>query len=551
MLINLIIKNYALIKHLEMTPSHQLNIITGETGAGKSIMLGAIGLLLGRRADTKSLFNEDEKCVIEGNFNISSYQLQPVFLEEDLDYEPITIIRREISPSGKSRAFINDTPVTLETLKRIGVYLMDIHSQHDTLLLESNNYQLSVIDSFAQNKNLVENYKSSFQHYVKSKRNYEHLLKGAEDLKNEADYHQFLWEELSAANLQEGEQEEIEEELKKLENAEEIKLKLNEVLQSISQSEYSVQSSLYTAGNALDHIAEYSGNYAILKERLESCLIEIKDINEEVEREEQNVEYDPEKIEYLNDRLSLIYKLEQKHRLATVGDLIKLYKDLEEKTQKIQNVDVELETLKNQLEDAKVEMLHHGEMLSKSRQAVFKTIKNELVELLKELGMPDASIDINIKKIDPIPSGLDAVDLLFSANKGVKPQELKNVASGGEFSRLMFCVKYIIADKTALPTIIFDEIDTGVSGSIAIKMVNMMKKMALAHQVIAISHLPQIAAKGDTHYFVYKDNTSDKTSSKIKQLTGNERVEAIAMMLGGDKPSPVAFQNARELMTLT
>ncbi|MDQ3535346.1 MAG: DNA repair protein RecN [Bacteroidota bacterium] len=549
MLSNLIIKNYALIKLLEISPSPELNIITGETGAGKSIMLGAIGLLLGKRADTKSLYNEGDKCIIEGSFNISSYQLQKLFKEEDLDYEPITIIRREISQTGKSRAFINDTPVTLEALKTIGSNLMDIHSQHDTLLLGSNSYQLSIIDNYARNHILFEDYKTSYHQYVQLHKQYESLLQGAEDLKNEADYHQFLWEEISSANLQEGEQEEMEEELKKLENAEEIKLKLNEVVLYLNNSEYAVQSSLYTAINALHQVSDYSQQYASLKDRLESCLIEIKDVNQEVENEEQFVEYDPQKIQFINDRLNLIYKLQQKHRMPSVEELLKFQGELEEKIHKIQNVDIELDELKRKMEDARQIMLQQGANLSLSRKDVFEKIKNELVVLLRELGMPDASIDIRCKNIDPTPSGLDSVDILFSANKGIKPQELKNVASGGEFSRLMFCVKYILADKTALPTIIFDEIDTGISGAIAMKMVNMMKKMAQAHQVIAISHLPQIAAKGDAHYFVYKDNSSDKTNSKIKQLSESERVEAIAMMIGGDNPSPVAFQNARELMT--
>ncbi len=342
----------------------------------------------------------------------------------------------------------------------------------------------------------------------------------------------------------------MEDSLKKLENAEEIKLKLNAVLQNLSQGEFSVQSSLYTAVNSLSNVSVYSNNYAALKERLESCLIEIKDINLEVESEELLVEYDPEKIELINDRLTLIYKLQQKHRLSNISELLELQQELEGKLQKIQNLDDEHIGLKEKMEEAEKLMLAQGTILSESRTAVFEDIKTELIMLLRELGMPDASLHIGHKPVEPTPSGLDAIDFLFSANKGVKPQELKNVASGGEFSRLMFCVKYILADKTALPTIIFDEIDTGISGAIAMKMVNMMKKMAQAHQVIAISHLPQIAAKGDAHYFVYKDNSLDKTSSNIKKLSENERVEAIAMMLGGDKPSPVAFQNARELMSL-
>jgi DNA repair protein RecN (Recombination protein N) len=548
MLKNLLIKNYALIEHLEMAPSPELNIITGETGAGKSIMLGAIGLLLGRRADLKTLYNESKKCIIEGVFDVSEYNLQNLFEEEDLDYEVTTIIRREINPNGKSRAFINDSPVYLETLKSIGNYLMDIHSQNDTLLLASNQFQLTLIDSYAQNRQQKKEFQDTYRKFVLDKKNFENLKKSSEELKKEEDFNNFLWEELSSARLAADEQQQLEEELNKLENAEEIKIRLNEALQYLSQSEYAAQSTLYNANSALSHISEYDHHYLELKQRVESCLIDIKDIAEEISREESLVDHDPEKIGSVQDRLNNIYKLQQKHRVNTIQELLVIQIELEEKLQKVQNLDEELDKLKKEVEISRNVMEGKAKDLSESRQAVFSQFISEISLLLKDLGMPDASLEINHKITETSLQGIDQIEILFSANKGIKPQEMKQVASGGEFSRLMFCIKYILADKSSLPTIIFDEIDTGISGEIAIKMVNMMKKMASEHQIIAISHLPQIAAKGNSHYFVYKDNSADKTMSKIKQLTEAERIEAIAMMIGGDNPTPVAFENARELM---
>lgn len=550
MLKHLLIKNYALIEHLEMEPSHELNIITGETGAGKSIMLGAIGLLLGKRADIKTLYHEDEKCIIEGTFDISSYHLESLFHEEDLDYEQLTLLRREISPGGKSRAFINDTPVNLEVMKKVGSFLMDIHSQHDTLQLGSNTFQLSLIDSYAQNGNLLHEYQQSFNVYLKADKKYKQMLSEADDIKKEADYNQFLYDELASVQLVQGEQEELENDLKKLENAEEIKLRLNEAIHLLSLGENSINSGLYAAKNALNQISSFSASFSSLKERLDSCLIELKDINDELENEESLVSYDGERIEFISERLNSIYKLQQKHRVETLEALIEIQNELGNKVQKILNLDDEIEDLRLEVEEKKGLMLQNGLVLRKSRKEVSEKLSNQVQKHLQELGMPDAVLQIVFKEAEPFINGIDQVEILFSANKGIRPQDLKSVASGGEFSRLMFCIKYILADKTALPTIVFDEIDTGISGAIAMKMVNMMKKMAKAHQVISISHLPQIAAKGDAHYFVYKDNSADKTLSRMKLLSEEERITAIAMMIGGDNPSPVAYESAKELMAV-
>ena len=548
MLTHLLIKNYALIEHLELKPDKELNIITGETGAGKSIMLGAIGLMLGNRADNKALFDTDEKCVIEGNFDVSVYKLKSFFEEEELDYDDTCIIRREISPSGKSRAFINDTPVNLETLKKIGSQLMDIHSQHDTLLLGSNIFQLSIVDNFAGNQKLIQQYKNLYKQFRKKEDIYRNLRDNASSAKKELDYHSFLLNELSEAKLERDEQERVEEELNLLENAEEVKIKLNAALEYLSNAEFSAIEGLRSAMSNLGQISNLSKPYEILRERTESCLIELKDIVSEIEREEMNVEVDPAKVDQLQDRLSTIYSLQQKHQVKTVEELLSIQAELAAKVSKVLNLDEEIEQARIEAEKSYQEMLQTAQKLSRLRQEAIPGIEQDLKELLAELGMPNASVKITHQEIKPGADGIDEIHFLFTANKGVKPQELKNVASGGEFSRLMLCVKYILASKTSLPTIIFDEIDTGVSGEIAIKMGKMLKDMAHNHQVIVITHLHQIASRGEAHYFVYKDTSTDRTITRIKRLTQQGRINEIARIIGGEPPSASAIRNAKEFL---
>lgn len=549
MLKNLVIKNYALLEALEMEPSESLNIITGETGAGKSIMLGAIGLLLGNRADKKTLYNEDSKCVIEGTFTVNKYKLESIFDQEELDYDPVCILRREITPSGKSRAFINDTPVRLETMKGVGKFMVDIHSQHDSLLLANNVYQLEIIDAFADNENLLKIYRQSYYHHRRAQSEYEQLKQQAADMKREADYHEFLLKELHKAKLQTGEQDKLEDELRVMENAGNIKEQLNMLNTLLANDTHSVEDMLVQAKQSLSKISSYSQKYESLYQRLESCLIELRDINSEAESEALEVDFDIDKVDTVRERVNLIYQLQQKHQVDSVEELLEIQADLEHKLERVLNLDHELQRLKSVKDAAYQEMMVHAENLSHSRQKVFHDFAEVIAKLLKNLGIPDAHLDVARTKVSPSDSGIDEINILFSANKGIAPQEIKGVASGGEFSRLMFCIKYILADKISLPTIIFDEIDTGVSGEIAIKMVNMMKEMAKNHQVIAISHLPQVAAKGDAHYFVYKDNTSSKAVSKIKKLTQDERIKEIAKMIGGSNPSNIAFENAKELLT--
>ncbi|MEA5458237.1 DNA repair protein RecN [Arcicella sp. LKC2W] len=549
MLQNLIIKNYALIEHLDFAPDRSLNIITGETGAGKSIMLGAIGLLLGNRADTKTLYNPSEKCVIEGEFNISGYIIKNIFEEEELDYEEHCIIRREISPQGKTRAFINDTPVNLETLRKITSQLMDVHSQHDNLLLGANDYQLQIVDTFAQNNELLDKYKADYQAYNKANRAYEQLLNEAKDSKKEFDYNAFLLEELQKAKLKGDELEVLEQELNKLENAEEVKSKLLMATEYLNAPEQSIISLLTSSVANMNGISGYGEQYAQLRSRLQSCLIELKDVAVELETEAEEVELDNEKISSIQQRLDLLYNLLQKHQVKTDLELIAIQNDLEKKVSKVLNIDEALEKAKTNVEKTEKTMLKSGEGLSKSRVSVLPIIEKQISDLLKDLGMPNASLKIENELIKPTPNGLNIINLLFSANKGIKPQPIKNVASGGEFSRLMLAIKYILANKRALPTIIFDEIDTGISGEVSIKVGNMMREMSRSHQIIAITHLHQIAAQGSAHYFVYKDNSSARTVSRIRKLTNEERVMEIAQMIGGQNPSKAIVDNAREILS--
>ncbi len=549
MLTQLTIRNYALIKQLEFTPSADLNVITGETGAGKSIMLGAIGLLMGNRADTKVLWDENEKCVTEGTFAIKAYKLKSIFKAEDLDYDDNTVIRREISPGGKSRAFINDTPVTLEVMKRIGMLLMDIHSQHETLQLGNQSFQLKLVDAFAENQTLVEQYQTAWQTFQLARKEFESLRSQADTLRQDADYIRFQLDELSKVNLEENEQTELESEQKINEHSEEIKNRFQLTLDLLNRSEFASRNSLAESRAHLQSISPYSSSYESLFNRINSLLIELDDVLNEIEKEESNIEFDPERAEFIKERLSVLYRLQKKHRVNDVKELIAIQEELEAKNNLTSNLDGALASSQKTFEDAEQKVKTLASKLSDSREKIFKSLCKQIVKLLQELSIPDATLQIENNITSPTSSGIDKVEILFSANKGITPRPLAQVASGGEFSRLMFAIKYVMAEKTAMPTLILDEIDNGVSGEVAIKLGNLMKTMAKNHQIISISHLPQIAAKGDAHYVVYKNNSTSKTTSSIKQLNEDERIEEIAKMIGGAKPSKVALENAQELLS--
>ncbi|PVY43207.1 DNA repair protein RecN [Pontibacter virosus] len=559
MLIDLKIKNYALIEQLEMNPSPVLNIITGETGAGKSIMLGAIGLLLGNRADSKLLFNQEQKCVIEGVFDISQYNLKEVFVAEDLDFDDQCILRREISPSGKSRAFVNDTPVTLDVLRKIGENLMDIHSQHDTLQLGDTSFQLNILDIYAGNTSLdiyagnlsyLKDYNETYRRYKKLEGDYKKLTDQLAQAQKELDYNTFLLNELEEINLQQDEQEQLETELKELENAEDIKLKLTQAVQYLTESEFNITSALKDTVQLINQLAAFSPKYEELRTRTESCMIELNDVAGELEDAERRTEADPARTTEVQERLNTIYTLQRKHQVQTIAELLEIQRELEAKVGSVLNLDNALSSTERAMKEAEKEMLEKAAVLSERRKVSFGQFEKELYTLLAELGMPNARIVIQHKAAAPTATGTDEISILFSANKGAQPQSLVKAASGGEFSRLMLSIKYMLADKTALPTIVFDEIDTGISGEVAVKVGRMMQQMAQKHQIIAISHLPQIAAQGNSHYFVYKHDTEDRTISRIKKLSEKERVDEIAHMIAGANPSASAYKSAKELLSL-
>ena len=548
MLTSLKISNYALIDELAMQPSSGLSMITGETGAGKSIMLGAVGLLLGNRADTKVLLHEDKKCVVEGVFDIRSYGLQGYFEELELDYEDTCIIRREISPNGKSRSFVNDTPVLLEPLKILGEKLMDVHSQHDTLLLGEGDFQLGLVDAYARTSAERTTFQQAFTEFRKSKKALTELTRKAEALKKEYDFNQFQLEELSSLALVSGEQEELESSQEILENAEDIKLKINEVLSLFHEEQFGVLQGMGQIQSSLQGLERLAQAFATYRTRFQEAWIELKDLAETLADEDSRVEVDAEKLERTRERLSKIYQLQKKHGLQTIEELMELESQLADKVLQVQQVDDQLAEAHQLCLQNEKAMLAAAEVLSQKRRACFPSFEKALEVLLQDLGMENARVQFERQVVDPNANGLDRVELLFSANKGMPLQSLKKVASGGEFSRLLFAIKYLMADKMALPTLIFDEIDTGISGEVALQMVRMMQEIAKNHQVICITHLPQVAAKGAVHFFVYKDHSAEKTMSKVKQLTVEERVHELAKMIAGSNPSAAAQASAKELL---
>lgn len=548
LLTRLFIQNYALIKKLEVALEAGLITITGETGAGKSIILGAIGLLKGERADTKALLNTEEKCLIEAVFQVQELELQPLFEANDLPYEPECILRREIAPNGRSRAFINDSPVTLEVLSIVAGKLLDIHSQHDTLLLENQSYQLEIIDVFAQNQKLKTVYVGAYQKYTALNKQLVEL----EALNNSSlksnDFDAFLLKELTEAKLEEGEEELLKAELNKIEHAEEIKLKLNTVKQQLEDAQYGVLNNLKSASGLLDKVSNYDTSLKTLRERISSSYEELRDVLGELESKEESITLDEEKAEITRQRLDLIYGLQTKHRVSSVKELIHISEELSNKLAQFSNLEEKIAALQVEVKKAQEQTMAYAQQLSQSRLEKTAELSQRVEGFLKNISIPNAEVVVEHHTVTPHKNGIDQFEILFSANKGVKAQKLKNVASGGEFSRLMLCIKYILAEKKALPTLIFDEIDTGVSGDVALKMAQMMKDMSRQHQVLTITHLPQMAAFGSKHLYVYKDNSQDFTTSNIKELKGSQRTQHLAEMIGGANPSSMALASAQELI---
>lgn len=549
MLASLSIKNFALIEQLDIRFSNEFSIITGETGAGKSILLGALGLVLGRRADLTSLKDKEQKCIIEAHFEIKAYTLQPFFEENDLDYEDTTIIRREILPSGKSRAFVNDSPVNLQELQQLGDFLLDIHSQHQTQELSNEEYQIQILDAIAGQQPLLQEYKSNLSTYKTVKARLKKLQSEKEALVKEQDYNSFLLEELLAANLKEGEQQEYEAVFEKLNNVEFIKESLDKSLAVADEEQIGVTQNLKEIKASLQKIAGLSAEYQELFDRVSSVLIEFDDVSDEIRKHAETLMSDPEQLELVNQKLQLIYSLQKKHQVGTVEELLVIQNDLDDKAVFADDLEALIHSLEKELEATIVVLDAKAAAISESRKQAAPVLIEKIIAILSELGMPNARFEFEIKQTDTyLLSGKDEVQLLFSANKGTSFGLLKKVASGGEMSRIMLAVKAILANYTKLPTIIFDEIDTGVSGEIAHKMGDIMKKMSKQMQVFAITHLPQIAAKGNQHYKVFKSTQGENTVSELKLLGNEERIVEIAEMLSGKDISDSALNHAKSLL---
>ncbi|MBL0329260.1 MAG: DNA repair protein RecN [Bacteroidetes bacterium] len=554
MLKHISVQNYALIDKLEVEFTDGLTIITGETGAGKSILLGALGLIAGSRADTQALQDKTKKCVVEASFNIKGYALKDFFSLHELDYDEITTVRREIIPiaigtEGKSRAFINDTPVTLSQLKELAEYLIDIHSQHQTLTLNGSAFQLSVIDAFADHSSTMEEYAAGFKKYKILEKQLNDLTERELQAKKDLDYFQFQFNELEDANLQADQQLAMEQELETLNNAEEIKSNLSKAAHGLAGGEQNLLSSLNELKIILSGMAKFKPEINELSTRLSIAYIELKDITNELEALEQDIVYDPKQIEILTEKLDAVYRLQQKHQVKTIEELIAIKDDLSNKLVDFSSLEAEIEKLNKELSVLQKSLIALAKTMSANRKKSIPKIEKEIASLLSSLSMPNAQLKVEHLVLDVLSAnGLDKVNFLFSANKGSDFKELNKVASGGELSRLMLSIKSLIAQLTALPTIIFDEIDTGVSGDVADKVGSIMDKMATKMQVITITHLPQIASKGQSHLFVYKEDKNNKTYSNIKKLTAEERIQEVAKMLSTGAPTAAAINNAKELL---
>jgi DNA repair protein RecN (Recombination protein N) len=549
LLTQLSINNYALINHLSIDFSSGLSIITGETGAGKSILLGALGLVLGNRADLSSLKDTSTKCVVEAKVAVSNYNLQEFFISVDLDYEAETIIRREILPSGKSRAFINDTPVTLSVLNELRVQLIDVHSQHQTMKLSDAKFQFDILDALAKNSDRIASYKRGFSQLTALKKELVALETAQKEANQKYDYNLHLFTELEEASIKVNEQPVLEENLDKLNNIEDIKVNLSESLEISVNEEIGIQNLLNTLEFKISKIAPFSKEYKELADRVTSIKIEIDDIVSELENANENVEFNPNEAEEINERLQLLYNLQKKHAVNSNEELLVIFEELSDKVRQVESAEEELDKKKKEIESISVKLDSVAEKISKARTSAIPKLTKELEFLLTDLGMENARFSIKAKLTNSyFSNGKDELEFLFSANKGGNFGELKKVASGGELSRIMLSVKKVLSENTQLPTIIFDEIDTGVSGEVSNKIAAIMQQMSKNMQVIAITHLPQIAAKGSSHYKVFKDEVNGVTTTNLKELSPEERIIEIAEMLSGKDISDSALTHAKELL---
>ncbi|MBN2632302.1 MAG: DNA repair protein RecN [Bacteroidales bacterium] len=549
MLVKLYVQNYALIRELDIELENGLTIITGETGAGKTILLGALSLILGTRADTSVLLEKSEKCVVEGTFRIEEYDLEEFFAVNELDFEALAILRREISPAGKSRAFINDTPVNLSTLKELGDRLIDIHSQHQTLMLHENTFQMNVIDSFAGTSSLRDDYHKIYRRYSALKKDYDDARSKADQNQADLEYYSFQLSQLEQAKLAQGEQEDLEKEQELLTHAEEIKTGLGSVSGLFSAENDSVLSRLTEVKNILRKIRDFLPEAGQLYERTDSAWIELNDVAGEIEKLAFSVDADPGRLIVINERLDTLYSLIQKHRVSGIAGLIAKREEIRKIVTALAVGDEKMAEMEKLLSADHEKLTQMADILSEKRNNVVPDVESRITELLKNLGMPNARFRINISRHEGFsPSGTDHADFLFSANKQVEPENLAKTASGGELSRVMLSLKSLLTKNINLPTIIFDEIDSGVSGEVADKVGQILSGMGKYMQVINITHLPQVAARGYRHYHVYKDDTGDSTITRVKRLSHDERIIEVARLLSGSEITDTSLKNAKELI---
>lgn len=549
MLYKLSIKNFALIDSLEIDFSNGFSIITGDTGSGKSILLNALSLIVGKRADHNSLKNDKFKCIVEGEFDLKSYELKKIFLDNDLDYFEYSILRREILPNGKSRSFVNDSPVKLDIMKSIGEKLVDIHTQSQSLVSSKDDFFFSLIDSLSEQQNIVTNFSQNLSIYKEMNLELEKLNRLNASLQNDYDYNQFLFNELNNAKLRDGEQEELEESLKVLKNSEEIILSLNEIDNLFQNDPNCIENQIRNLNSILNNLSNYSDKFLEYKNRIESVLIELDDVKLELRNSSMNFNHNSTDLEGFESRLNLIYSLQKKHSVNSIIHLIELKDNLKKKLDDNQVVGIDIDNLKNDILTKESLLKEQSKKISASREKVLPNLKIEIESILSSLGMENASFVFNLSKSKKYNKfGIDVIDVLFSANKGIDFAPLFKVVSGGELSRILLTIKSILSHHLNLPTMIFDEIDSGVSGEMSNAMANLMLKMSKKMQIISITHLPQVAAKGNHHYNIYKYESLGGTNTEIKKLNNNERVEEIAKMLSGDKISSSALNHAKQLL---
>jgi DNA repair protein RecN (Recombination protein N) len=549
MIQKLLIKNYAIIEHLEIDFAKGLTIITGETGAGKSILLGGLGMILGNRADTKVLYNEAEKCVIEGHFDISAYDLKPFFEENEIDYDTQTVVRRELTPQGKTRAFINDTPVNLGQLKAFSSKLVDLHQQFDTLDIHDTTFQLQMVDALADNKHPLSIYRENFKKFQTNKKILFEMKEKNDRAAREIEFLNFQIEEFNKAELTAGEQDTLESDQQTLQNAETIKRNLALAYRAISEDENAIVGQLRSVGQSIAQVKKYTPSVSKLHERFEGVLFELEDIGSELENIAEGTEYNPERIADIQTRLDTIYKLQKKHNVGTVEQLLEIQNNLQSQLEAFGDLSDEIEKLEKSLVTQEADLRKQATELSTKRKSVTPQFEAQVQSMLHQLSMENAKLQVQVSDLNELTiNGLDNVEFLFAANKGSRMQSIKDVASGGELSRLALCTKSLVAAAIPLPTLIFDEIDSGVSGDVALKMGHILQKLASHHQVVVITHSPQVAARAEKHYFVYKNHKEDRTVTNVKSLSSEERVRSIAVMLSQNPPSASAMENAKDLM---